>query len=257
MPISVDGLPGHINTALQTLATALATEAGADFAGLILYGGAARGRYRAGRSDVNVVVLLHQADPEALARIAPALRAARRAAAVEAMLLRMAEVPAAAFDFPTKFLDIQRHHVVIAGADAFTALRVPRAQVQRHIAQSVRNMLLRLRRRYVGEYDDAAGLAKALRDIARPLALELAALLHDGGHAVPEEDRTAGIYAAAAQACALDGAALAELAALRDTGTVADAARLTQRVLSLLAALADHVDALARATEAPGNGAAA
>ena len=47
-------------------------------AGLLVYGGLARGRYRPGKSDVNVVVVLREAGAAALAAIAPALRTAGR-----------------------------------------------------------------------------------------------------------------------------------------------------------------------------------
>jgi hypothetical protein len=249
MSVDVPGAPAAVSAALDDLATALPAAAGADFAGLVLYGGLARGRFREGRSDVNVVVLLRRADAGVLDRIAPALRAARRSAGVETMLLTPQEVPAAAHDFPTKFLDIRRHHLLLAGEDPFATLQVPRALVQRRIAQSLRNLLLRLRRRYAIAFDDAAELKTTLADLARPLAIELAALLADGGHAVPEADRTAAIYAAAAQAFGLDAGALADVAALRD-GTWQDrrpVAQVCGALLAVLAALADRTDALAGA----------
>jgi hypothetical protein len=253
MALSLPGAPKAIAAALETLAEALQTEARRDFAGLVLYGGLARGRFREGRSDVNVVVLLHRAEADVLNRIAPALRTARRAAAVDAMIMTPAEVPAAAFEFPTKFLDIKRHHVVLAGADPFAALEVPRVMVQLRIAQSLRNLLLRLRRRYAIAYDDAPGLKETLIEVARPLAIELLAMLHDGGHAVPDSDQTATVFGAAATAFGLDGNSLAELAALRadsakDNGRV-DVKALYGRILDLLAALADRADALAGAAE--------
>jgi len=248
MAVDLPGVPEPVTAALRSLSEALVAALGEDLAGLVLYGGVARGRYREGRSDVNVVVLLRRADARVLDRAGPPLRAARRAAGVDAMLLTPAEVPAAAFDFPTKFLDIKEHHVVLAGEDPFASLAVPRAVVQRRIAQGLRNLLLRLRRRYATVYDDVEGQRDALRDVARPLAIELAALLRDGGHPVPEIDRTATIFAAAAAAFGLDGATLADLAAVRDeTYAVNDRlAALCGRVLTLLAALADHTDGLAR-----------
>lgn len=253
MAVSVPGAPTSVVTALDALAQALQATAGSEFAGLVLYGGLARGRFREGRSDVNVVVLLHRADRTMLDRIAPALRDARRGAAVEAMILTPAEVPAAAFEFPTKFLDIKRHHRVLAGIDPFVALEVPRVMVQLRIAQSVRNLLLRLRRRYALAYDDGPALKETLIDIARPLAIELLALLYDGSHAVPETDQTSAVFSAAAKAFNLDSDTLAALAALRadtarDNGRV-DAPALFGRVLDLLATLADRADALAGAAE--------
>ena len=253
MPLSLPGAPKAVVTALESLTEALKQQAGSDFAGLVLYGGLARGRFREGRSDVNVVVLLHRVSLGVLDRISPALRTARNAAAVEAMLITPAEVPAAAFEFPTKFLDIKRHHIVLAGDDAFATLEVPRVMVQLRIAQSLRNLLLRMRRRYSLAYDDAQGLKETLIDIARPLAIEMLALLYDGGHAVPDTDQTGAVFAAAASAFSLDAAALAALAALRaetskDTGK-ADVANLYGRILEVLAKLADRADALAGAAQ--------
>jgi len=253
MPLLLPGAPKSVLVALESLAESLHKEGGSDFAGLILYGGLARGRFREGRSDVNVVVLLHRAGADVLDRIGPALRSARRAAAVEAMLITPAEVPSAAFEFPTKFLDIKRHHVVLAGDDPFVALEVPRVMVQLRIAQSLRNLLLRLRRRYAIAYDDRQALKETLLDVARPLAIELLALLYDGGHAVPETDQTVAVFAAAAKAFDLDAATLETLAALRsdslkDNGKI-DAVALFAKVLELLAALSDHADTLAGATQ--------
>lgn len=169
--------PPAIAAALQRLKDELTRAAGANLAGLVLYGGLARGRYRAGQGDVNLIVLLHDVSAASLAVVAPALRAAWRAAAVEPMILTPGEVHAVAVAFPTKFLDIKEHHVVLAGADAFANLDVPREAIRRRVAQQLRNLALRLRRRYLSIVDDRAAQAAALAAAARPLALEAAALL--------------------------------------------------------------------------------
>ena len=249
MTHSLPGAPEDVALALETLARDLAAQAAGNLAGLVLYGGLARGRYRPGRSDVNVVVLLKRLDAASLKAIAPALRDARRAAGVDAMLMTPGEVPFAALDFPTKFLDIQRHHVVLHGIDPFTPLQVPRAVVQKRIAQSLRNLLLRLRHRYLILCDEPDGLHRALADVARPLAIEMAALLQLDGLVLPDEDRTAALYGLAAQAFDLDAAALADLAALRDGTREVDAHAVFERLLDLLSLLADEVDRRAAAAE--------
>ena len=80
-PPSLEGLgaPAGVVAAIGRLHEELAGAAGANLAGLILSGGLARGRYRPGRSDVNVVVLLHDATAASLAPLAPPLQAAWRA----------------------------------------------------------------------------------------------------------------------------------------------------------------------------------
>jgi hypothetical protein len=237
--------PPAITTALQRLKEELTRAAGPNLAGLVLYGGLARGRFRAGQSDVNVVVLLHDASASALAAVAPALQTARRAAAVEPMILTPGEVPAAAVAFPTKFLDIKDHHVVLAGEDCFVNLDVPREAIRRRVAQQLRNLALRLRRRYLTIVDDPEGRAATLAGVARPLALEAAALLRLAGQQVPPEDRTAAIFDAAATAFDLDRDVLAHLAALRQQPeTTEDVSELFAKILPIVSRLADRADQL-------------
>ena len=89
--------------ALRRFHEELAGAAGANLAGLILCGGLARGRFRPGQSDVNVVVLLHDVSAAALAAIGPALRAARRSSNVAPLIVTPAEVRPAAAVFPINF----------------------------------------------------------------------------------------------------------------------------------------------------------
>jgi hypothetical protein len=207
--------PPEIAAALGRLKEQLIQAAGLNLGGLILYGGLARGRYRPGKSDVNVVVLLKEVSPAALAAIGPALRTARRTAAVSPMILTPPEVRAAAVVFPTKFLDIANHHIVLHGEDPFAGLDVPREQIRLRIVQQLRNLTLRLRRRYLAAFDDRSALLEMLTSVARPIAIEVAALLRLAGKSVPEEDRTAAIFQRAAEAFGLEAESLARLAALR------------------------------------------
>lgn len=156
------GAPAAVTAALDRLKDELTQAAGQNFAGLILYGGLARGRYRPGKSDINVVVLLNDASAAALAAIAPALRTASRAVGIDPMLLTPAEVSRAAEAFPTKFLDIKNHHITLAGSDPFTTLHVTREQVRLRVAQELLNLQLRLRHNYAGGGSDARLLTRTL-----------------------------------------------------------------------------------------------
>jgi hypothetical protein len=209
------GVPSEVKAALVRLRDGLVQAAGKNLAGLILYGGLARGRFRPGQSDVNVVVLLHDMSGDALKAIIPPLQAARRSIGVEPLLLTPPEVHQAADVFATKFLDIKEHHVVLAGEDPFAGLAVEHEHIRLRVAQALRNMALRLRRRYVALGDDAEELARVLVAIARPLALELAALLRLAGKELPAQDRTSSLFAEAANVFGLDTQALTDLAALR------------------------------------------
>ena len=240
MPDQLPGIPAAVSTALDRLKEELGRTAGPNFAGLVLYGGLARGRYRPGKSDVNVIVLLHDASAPALAVAAPALRTAWRAAGVDPLLLTPAEVPRAAHAFPTKFLDIKNHHIVLAGADPLASLEVTPEQIRQRVAQGLHNLLLRLRRRYVAVLNDAGMLTRTLAGAARPFALELEALLYLAGKEVPAEDRSALVFEAAAAAFGLEREPLAQLAALRQNPrTSGDLTALFRSVLEAIARAAD------------------
>src|ERR1051325_10928132 len=129
-PEGVDIAP-EVRGTLERLREDISGAAGANLAGLILYGSIARGRYRPGKSDVNVVVLLNDTATESLTAIAPVLRAAWRASRVEPFILKLSEVQGMTDVFPTKLLDIQAHHVVLMGEDPFVALEVKRSEERR------------------------------------------------------------------------------------------------------------------------------
>ena len=80
------GAPPATTAGLGRLRDDLERAAGKNLAGLILYGSLARGRYHAGSSDINIVVLLHDASGPMLAAVAPALRGAWRSLEVEPLM---------------------------------------------------------------------------------------------------------------------------------------------------------------------------
>jgi hypothetical protein len=215
MPLQLPGAPPAVTQSLERLKEELLRVAGNNLAGLILYGGLARGRYRPGKSDINIVVLLHDASAANLAAIGPTLRVARRGAGVVPMILTPGEVRSTAIVFPTKFLDIQNHHIVLHGDDPFVGLTASREQIRLRILQQLHNLTLRLRSRYCAGFDDPGMLAEMLTGVARPLAVELTALLRLAGKEVPEDDRSATVFRLAANAFGADSAALDRLAALR------------------------------------------
>jgi hypothetical protein len=81
---------------------------------------------------------------------------------------------------------------MLYGQDVFGAIDVPRHLVRLRIAQELRNLLLRLRRRAIALANDAAALTTALAGVARPLAIELDALLRTAGKQATAGGRSYG-----------------------------------------------------------------
>jgi len=229
------GVPREVAEGLATLRESLRSAAGDNLRALVLYGGVARGRFRAGHSDVNVAVVLGDAGVDSLEAVAPALQAAWRSIRVEPMVLSHDEVAAAAEVFPTKFLDIRDHSQLLSGEDPFATLDVPAEHVRLRIEQSLRNLAMRLRRRFVSIADSPSEMRTALVSAARPFAIELNALLEVAAKPTPTVDRTAAIFEAAAEAFGLPALPLAQLAGLRQDGGIdLDPKVLYDHVLSAL-----------------------
>jgi predicted nucleotidyltransferase len=239
------GTPPEVVRALEQLREELGVAAGGNLKGLIVYGSVARGGYRPGSSDVNVVVLLADTTCASLAAIARPLHAAWRSAAIEPFLLTAAEVPRVADVFPIKILDIQAHHVVLCGEDPFGHLEVDREHIRLRTEQELRNLGLRLRRRFLSIVDDPIALAAMLAGAAAPLAANLEAMLRLCGHEVPRTGDSSATLEAAARTFDLDGDTLTRLADLRaGTGLSADLPDLLDRVLATIDRATGQVDTM-------------
>jgi hypothetical protein len=214
-PLEPLAAPPDVQARLRQLCDELSRAPGAKLAAVVLYGGIARGRYRPGASDVNVLIVLADASVETLSAIAGPLRTAWRAARIEPMVLTTEKLQRVAAVFPTKILDIQERHGVLHGQNPLAGLTIDKQHLRLRTEQELRNLALRLRRRFFADYDEQGGLALALLRVARGLAVQLSMLLRLAGKPIPSEDRTADIFSAAASAFGLDVEALALLAKLR------------------------------------------
>lgn len=208
-------VPEDLRAPLRAFHADLARAADGNLAGVIIFGGVARGRWVKGRSDVNAVVLLHRTGIEELRKITPAMRAAFRSVRLEPMVTTAAEVRASVDVFPTKFLDICAHHLVLAGDNPFAQLRVDDEHLRLRVEQELRNLSLRLRRRFIFVADDPVQLVHTIANATTSLSIELSALLRLSKQPTPASDEPADVFAAAASAFGLDHQALAQVARLK------------------------------------------
>jgi predicted nucleotidyltransferase len=130
---------------------------GAGYSAL-LYGSAARGDYVAGRSDINLLLVLDDPAPTRLRALAPAFAAWRKAASEPPLLISRAEWARASDVFPIEITDMRAGYRVLRGADPLVAARVDRADLRQALERELRGKLLRLRQGYAA----AAGDEKAL-----------------------------------------------------------------------------------------------
>ena len=235
--------PPEVTAALSQCRDELKAAAGDNLVSLILYGGLARGRFRPGRSDVNLALILRDAGPGALAKLAPILQSAWRHIRLEPFILTVEELPKAAEAFPTKFNDIRTHHLLLDGQDLLSSIHVSRRDLCRRVEQELRNLTLRLRRRFISACGDDAALRQTLSEIVVPLRIDLAAMLELAGEPLLTEDRSALVFEAAAKRFHLDAGPLARLSDLRTRDGASD--NLSELYDAVMAAARQAADAAA------------
>jgi predicted nucleotidyltransferase len=185
---TLSGLSEATRGRLRELEASLVAAMGDDLVSLVVYGSAARGGYREGRSDVDIVVVVRRASREALVAVANALQVARYSARIEAMILVDGEIARSTDVFPLLYDDIRRHHVVVRGADPFADLVISDSHRRLRIEQELRDARTRLRRAVVDGLGSRQALAGAVLRKAKQIRSPLYALLRLGG--VECEDRT-------------------------------------------------------------------
>jgi predicted nucleotidyltransferase len=177
-------LPEPTARALDEFVAAARTSLGGDLSSVVLFGSAAEGALRP-ESDVNVVLVLKALPQKGVEDLRGALRLAQAAARLEVMFLLENEIAEAAEAFAVKFADIARRRRVLFGSDPFAALKVPEDALRRRLAQSLLNLVLRLREAWAlhGGNDDEA--ARSVANFAGPLRAAAASILSIEGVPVP------------------------------------------------------------------------
>lgn len=140
----------------QGFARDLAAAYGDDLVSVVLYGSAARGEYREGVSDLNLLVLLRDTASATLRRGSAQARAWGTAKNPPPLLMSAAEFRDSADVFPIELADIRDAHVLLHGADPFEGVTIRDADLRLELERELKSAYIRLRTRYLTDAGDAA-----------------------------------------------------------------------------------------------------
>lgn len=146
---------------VEALTADLQAACGGDLRAVILYGSTASGDHHPRYSDVNVLVVLRDTSPAALAAAGPALRKWERAGHPAPLLMTPEFLAASADVFPLEFSDMKEQHRLLAGEDLLASLAVDSHHLRSELERELKGKLLRLR----GSYAASAGDARRLREL--------------------------------------------------------------------------------------------
>jgi hypothetical protein len=139
----------------QAFARDLAGAYGDALRGVVLYGSAARGEYRDGVSDLNLLVLLSDTSTHTLRRGSALSRAWAAENNPPPLMMSEAEFRDSADVFPIELSDIRDAHLLLHGSDPFAGLDIRPADLRTQLERELKAAYIRLRTRYLTEAGDA------------------------------------------------------------------------------------------------------
>jgi len=207
---------------IEDFARRLETALGGNLVTLLLFGSAARGTHVAGRSDLNLLLIVKDASVAALHAATPAIAEWARGGQPPPLIFAEAEWSGSTDVFPIELEDMRDAHRVLAGRDPFGAVATRRAELRLELEREIRGKVLRLRTEYAAAAADGKALGRLLVHSAGTFFVLFRAVLRLGGGVPPAEHgalvretaAAAGLDAAAFEwvLAALEGRRAAELA---------------------------------------------
>ena len=181
---ALGALPPQVRDRLEAFRHGLRDAIGDKLDALLIFGSVAYGTWNESTSDVDVMIVLREDGRDVLDAIGHAVRLARYAARIEAMILRRDEIPRAADVFPLLYDDVRECNILLAGEDPFVDLHVSDRHRRLRIEQELREARIRLRRMVADSDRGAAGLREIVRRKLKQLRSPLRALMRLRGEEV-------------------------------------------------------------------------
>ena len=136
---------------------------GGDLYAILLYGSAARGMYREGVSDINLLILYHRATPLQLAQFGKKAGPLIRKRRITPLLMSREEFLRSADVFPLEYIDIRNAHRTLFGPDDTSSLDLTMKNLRHQAEERLRGNLNQLRQLLVASGGNSRLLASYLR----------------------------------------------------------------------------------------------
>jgi predicted nucleotidyltransferase len=153
----------------------------------VLYGSAARDDFIPGRSDINLMLVLDQIDPQILRSLGRAFTGWRKGSHEPPLILSRTEWERASDAFPIEITDMRLSYQVLRGPDPVQSLRVDRTDLRQALEREFRGKLLRLRQGYATYAPDPKALGTLALQSAATILVLLRGVLTLIGKPVPTE----------------------------------------------------------------------
>lgn len=219
---------------------------------VVLYGSAARGEYRPGQSDLNLLVLLADTSADTLRRGTGLARGWVQEKNPPPLVLSRGEFLDSADVFPIELADMRDAHVLLHGADPFTGLEIRPEDLRLQLERELKAAQIRLRERWLLHSGDAKALEPVVLKSLSTFLVLFRTVLRLGGAAgvhAPAE-----VIAQTAARVGFDPAPLQEIERARSAqGAPALGAGVVEGYLHAVARVVEYVDRFGAAGEQNAN----
>ena len=216
-----------------------------DLVSVVLYGSAARGEYRPGVSDLNVLVLLREVSPAALRAAGELARAWVAEGNAPPLMLSALEWRRSTDVWAIEVADIRDAHLTLVGDDPFTGVVIRTEDLRLQCERELKGKQIQLRERYLlfaGQPEELGELL--VRSFSTFLVLFRTVLRLSGG---PGERDAEAVVRQVAQKVGFDPAPMLEIHRARAGGhklrPQADSP-LAVGYLDAVSRVVEHVDRL-------------
>lgn len=134
----IDGFAGEI-----------AALSGDGLESLVLYGSAVSGEYVPGRSDLNFLMVLKDADEAALSALIKPFKRWRKKGVGLPLIMDRADLTNSLDSFPMEFLEMKLAYKLISGRDVLSDLAIAPEHLRLQCEREVKGKLIQLRRGYL------------------------------------------------------------------------------------------------------------
>jgi hypothetical protein len=166
------------------------TSLGEELVSLILFGDLARpGEFDSQRSEINLLLVLRNMSTKLLDSVTPALTTLRKKLHCSVMTLTEDDLRQSCDVFPVRFVDMQEHHRLLYGKDVLSTLTISDTHLRLRCEQELKNLMIRLRLRYLTEAGNERKLNDVLQENARGVLRLLAVALSLKTEFTPEDEQ--------------------------------------------------------------------
>jgi predicted nucleotidyltransferase len=122
---------------------------GENLAAIILFGSAAGGEYVEGRSDINILIILHNARVVDLTVIMEAGRKYAKKGLGIPFVFEKEHIETSLDTFPIEFSDMKKRHILLYGNDPFADVQIDRTNLRYQCEREFKSILVNIRRGFI------------------------------------------------------------------------------------------------------------